>query len=150
MREILVLPDRIRPGDRAAASEVVAGWATVEDGDTLTVGRTEVRLFGIDALEMRSGHGHFARRARGSHLRAGGPVQGARPRSLQTLGGGPSHRPRAGPRRRATAGSPRGRFHRNPRYPGRERPIAEIAAIIPKLPPISRNSLCAGAKARRR
>jgi len=39
----------------------VAGPARVEDGDTLTVGRSEVRLFGIDAPEMDSGDGHFAR-----------------------------------------------------------------------------------------
>jgi endonuclease YncB( thermonuclease family) len=39
----------------------VSGPAAVEDGDTLMVGRAEVRLFGIDAPEMSSGHGHFAR-----------------------------------------------------------------------------------------
>ena len=39
----------------------VAGQARVEDGDTLTVGGSGVRLFGIDAPEMDSGHGHFAR-----------------------------------------------------------------------------------------
>jgi endonuclease YncB( thermonuclease family) len=39
----------------------VAGPEMVGDGDTLTVGPSEVRLFGIDAPEMRSGHGHFVR-----------------------------------------------------------------------------------------
>jgi endonuclease YncB( thermonuclease family) len=41
----------------------ISGRPTVTDGATLAIGETEIRLFGIDAPEMSSGHGHFARAA---------------------------------------------------------------------------------------
>ena len=58
----------------AAAEDIISGPATVVDGDGLTVGESEIRLFGIDAPEMREGAAGRASRSALEDLVAGGLV----------------------------------------------------------------------------
>ncbi len=63
MRALLVLFLLVTAARAEELPREVSGPAFVIDGDSVIVGSMEVQLFGIDAPEMHSGHGHFARAA---------------------------------------------------------------------------------------
>ncbi|MGR3434157.1 MAG: thermonuclease family protein, partial [Shimia sp.] len=48
---------------RAAAGGTLTGRCRVVDGDTIVIGTTSIRLFGMDALELHHPYGHVSRRA---------------------------------------------------------------------------------------
>lgn len=63
-----IRPNVPRPFNRAksrpvAGPETLSGAAYVVDGDTITIRRTQIRLFGIDAPEMNHPHGRNAKSA---------------------------------------------------------------------------------------